>query len=240
VSEATADNRILGVRPFEGVPVPALPLAILKSDPTGQRVDTWDLQIGLRLGVDEYRFNPDTGSIEAGSDGIPEIHLHGKKTDESATDSNVQLVDLNTDLRTRPLLEQLEIGWTEEDLEEFGGELLFHAGSNWLTSLARLDGDHAAGFEQLIGQPRICLLYSGLDPAGSEGFGKLQAVDLVAGRIMAVQHDGQGQHVLVFQPTVLTTRTAVLADTVMDVSSRSASEQKLLENPYIYKLYLTR
>lgn len=239
-SQATASHQILGVRPFEDVAVPGLPLAILKCDPAGLRADTWDNQILNRGGSDQYRYNPETNTVELGEDGIREIQLHSKKQDESAIEANVQLVDLNTDLRTDPLLEQFNTGWTANALNEFGGELVFHPGSIWMTSSATMDGDHAWGLEELIGQPRICLLYSELLPAGREGYGKLQAVDLVAGRIMAVHHNDDGQHVLVFQPTVLTTKTAILASEVMDLSSLSPAERNLLDNSYIYKLHLTR
>lgn len=239
-AEVTADNQIVGVRPFDGVPVPALPLAILECDSTGQRTDTWENRITLRNGADNYRFNAETGTVEGGQDGIPEISLHSKKKDESAIQANVQLVDLNTDLRTDPLLEQFEVGWTAEALKDFDGELNLHVGAKWITSLAALDWDHAAGLEQLIGQPRICLLYSDLQPTGDQGYGKLQAVKLVAGRIMAVRCLEDGQHVLTFQPTVLTTRTAVLANACDEAVELSPAEQKLLENPYIYKLHLTR
>lgn len=239
-AEVTAENQIVGVRPFQGVPVPALPLAILECDPTGQRADTWENQIVLRNGADNYRFNAEMGSVEPGQDGIPEIHLHSKKKDESAFEANVQLVDLNTDLRTDPLLQQFEEGWTADALEEFDGELHLDTEGRWMTSLAALDWDHAGGLEQLIGQPRICLLYSDMLPTGDEGYGKLRAVKLVAGRIMAVRCEDEGQHVLIFQPTVLTTRTAVLANARDEAVDLSPAEQKLLENPYIYKLHLTR
>lgn len=231
-AEASVNNQILGVKPFAGVPVPALPLAILECDPSGQRADTWEAQIIQRQGQDAYRFNEETGLVETGQDGIPEIQLHSKKNEESATQANLQLIDLNTGLRTERLLEQFETGWTAKCLKELGGELLFDH-SVWLTSLSALDQDHAGGFRRLIGKPRICLLYADLEPAGKSGYGKLLAVNLVAGRIMAVDCI-DGRHVIVLQPTVLTTRTAVLANRL------SAQEQKRPENPYIYKLHLTR
>ena len=232
-AEASVNNQILGVKPFAGVSVPALPLAILECDLTGNRTDTWEAQIIHRQGQDAYRFNEETGQVEPGQDGIPEIHLHSKKDEESATEANLQLIDLNTGLRTGPLLEQFETGWTAKCLKECGGELVFHSGSVWLTSLAALDEDHADGLKRLIGKPRICLLYADLEPAGKGGYGKLRVVNLIAARIMAVDCI-DGRHVIVLQPTVLTTRTAVLTNT------HSPQKQKLLENPYIYKLHLTR
>ena len=55
--EATIDNRVIGVRPFDGVAVPGFPLAILKSDPEGKRKDTWDAAIEQRCGQDRYSFD---------------------------------------------------------------------------------------------------------------------------------------------------------------------------------------
>jgi hypothetical protein len=217
-----------------------LPLAILKCDPSGLRSDTWESHIVNRCGCDEYRFNEETNVVECGKDGIPEIELHSKQNDETALEANVQLVDLNSELRTQKLLEQFQNGWTSEDLEDFGGELVFHPGSHWMTSSATIDGDHAGALEQIVGQQRICLLYTELLPSGTDGYGNLRATDLVAGRIMAVRHNSDGQHVLVFQPTVVTTKTAVLAEGLIDLAALSPAERKLLENPYIYKLHLTR
>ncbi len=230
-SAVTANNQILGVRPFDGVSVPALPLAILKSDPSGLRADTWENHIINHCGCDDYRYNQETNTVEQGRDGIPEIELHSKKNDESALDANVQLVDLNTDLRTKELLEQFETGWTADALEDFGGEIVFHPGTHWMTSSATIVGDHAFALEQLIGEPRICLLYSELLPSGNDGYGNLRVTDLVAGRIMAVRHNSDGRHVLVFQPTVLTTKTAVLAESLMDLTALIACGTKTLGKP---------
>ena len=54
--EATIDNR---VRAFKGVPVPTLPVAILKEDASGRRSDTWDVQ--THNGDDLYSYNYTTG-----------------------------------------------------------------------------------------------------------------------------------------------------------------------------------
>jgi hypothetical protein len=219
--------------------VPALPLAIRRSGTQGER-QAWDTAVDAKLGSDAYRYDPETGAVESGSDGLPEILLVSKASDEETTDANVHLVDLGTDLRSDPLLAQIADGWTPEALADFGGALLFHEGPQTLRSAAVLGTDVGWGLEQVVGECRVCLLYDECQATGSRGYGSVRAVGLVAGRVMAVQNSDDGSCRVVFQPGVLATRTAVLAEGESPAGDGLGdAERRLLENPYVYKLHLT-
>lgn len=227
--EASVDNRVIAVRPFDGGSVPAFPLAIYESDP-GDRVDTWQRQIEQKLGQDNYGFNPETKQVTREPDGLPEIILHSRKRDEEATESNIQLIDLNTNLRTDPLVYQIKTGWTKHHLKQWGGELPVK-GNTQFTSWADINDDISPVLRKRVGEPRICLLYSSVAENGRQGFGRLTATRLVAGRIMAVRRTDDNGCEIVLQPAVVSTRTAVLSTFV---------KRPDLENPYIYKIHLTK
>lgn len=223
---ASIDNRVMGLRPFTGTPVPALPLAILWRDPAGKRDDTWQVQIEERTGTDAFSYDRERRAVLTNADGIPEITLRSMTSQGEAADSNVQLLDVGTSFQARDVLAQFQRGWSEEQLRGFGGELRFDAGSIEFTSFAVITGRPVAVLEQLIGQPRIWMLYDVLDPLGSSGLGRCGCGMPVAARIMSVRMLPDEQCELVLQPCVMTTRTAML--------SAGASL-----SPYLYKLQLT-
>ena len=233
-AQATIENRVIGVRPFEGVPVPALPLGILQDDPTGRISETWNDQIENRSGQDRFAFDVQTGLVRQEPDGIPEIVLRSMRIRGEDDAVNVQLVDLDSDFRDSRVLDQVSRGWSAEDLREFGGELLFE-GPDWeMTTSAVISRDVALGLKNVIGRCRICLLYTDHQPLGRVGIGRVRVAGLIAGRIMAVRLLRAQACEIVFQPGVLTTRTAVLRH---DGPQIVGSEE--VRNRYIYKLHLT-
>ncbi len=109
-AEATIQNRIVGVRPFDGVHVPGLPMAILKKAAAGERQDTWDVQIEQRQGKDRYSYNEQAKQVVLSPDGIPEIVLKGYSWQSQPQAANVLLVDLGSDLRDDVLSRQIRNG----------------------------------------------------------------------------------------------------------------------------------
>lgn len=122
-AEATVNNRVIGVRPFQGGRVPALPLAIWKVDPAGKRTDTWQEQIVNGRGTDKFHFDETTQSVQEGGDGIPEMRLHSLRTGGLPSDVNMQLLDLGTGFDAEQLVKQIESGWSVTDLAEWDGQL---------------------------------------------------------------------------------------------------------------------
>jgi len=253
VAEAAFDNTIDHFRPIPGLPVPALPLAILAADPTGERLDTWDQQITLRGGADNYRFDMETRQVIAEPDGIPEMELNGVPLKTSASEGNVMLLDLANGLDELQINTQIATGLHVHDLEEWNGILpaqlpLTLAGMGTITTPVQL------AFEEQIGQQRICLLYEAQEDLKVPGWAMVTCRGAVAIRILHVIPEPNEQATVIVQPTILTTKTAALAQflpTAEDDANGKGNAQgndgwntqqqvppTYVRNPYIYKLYL--
>lgn len=235
-AEATIDNRVVGIRPFDGCPAPVLPLAILQRDSSGQRTTTWNMQIDRRAGQDRFTYDRQSGEVLPRPDGIPEIVLSSISSDQTADEANVQLIELGTNIETDRLLRQIQRGWTVEDLETTQGELRFDGRPIDLHCTAVIPTAVQSQLATTTGQNRICLLYTQHEATGRLGSGRIRCTGMVAGRVMAVSTQAGGACRIVFQPGVLTTRTAILADR----RSRTSGDRRALANPYIYKLHLTQ
>lgn len=236
-AEATADNHVIGVRPLEGIPIPAFPIAILANDPTGKRQDTWHHQIVKRLGKDEFGFDETTGDVNSRPDGIPEITLCWLDTNDKTAVPNVRLIDLGNELRGSAIARQISKGLFPPDLRRCDGEIVPSQQPVRVGSSAILGTDELAALRRMTGEVRICLLY--LDETGTNGQpagDRVQCIGLVAGRVMQVNRSSGKAPRIIFQPGVLTTRTAIIAGGPLD-SSRSNGTTT---NDYIYKLSLTQ
>lgn len=254
--EATVDNRISGVRALEGAPVPALPLAIWWKDPAGLRSDTWDVQIEARRGADNYGFDPVGRQVYSGADGIPEIVLRSQARGQQLTQTNVTVVDVGTRLNDQELARQFLTGWTIDDMGDFDGEFrLPQGGLVTLQASAELRSADRDALQSLIGEPRICLLYSGLTPNGTLPVGQAACIRMVSIRVLAVNDLDSGACEVVAQPCIVKTRTAIVDDMIPYYTNSAAgtpaplaednsasnlmSRTAVLPNPYIYKLRLT-
>ncbi len=238
--EATIDNRIVGVRPFEGTSVPALPLAIWLKDPTGQRPDTWDQQIDSRRGADNYGFEADGGQVYRGADGIPEIVLRSPGRDKSSSPSNMLVLDIGTGFHDGELARQFASGLSIDDLADLDGELrITPSHPEQFAASPELKHDERGVLDNLIGQPRICLLYSEARANGGRSLLQATCVRLVAIRVLAVRDGSDGSCEVVAQPCVLATRTALLDEQTPYHTGLASETSTDHANPYIYKLQLT-
>lgn len=220
-AEAGLDNHVIGVRPLENAPVPALPLAILKFDPTG-RASGWDVQIEQNLGFDNYSFDSDGNRVNQWADGIREIILKTRTRSDNDEEINVRLLDIGHG----PSTEQITRGWTRDDLEDFDGRLDFARQTYWIDGTDKIESDVADDLKKMIGQPRIVLLYDVTGPGGSR-MDRAHCLKPVAGRIMDI-YPVNGGYEIVFQPAILTTRTLLSGD------------ESTSENRYLYKVQLTQ
>lgn len=241
-AEASIDNRIVGVRPYEGANTPAIPLAILDKHLDPRRVDTWTHQIDGRLGSDDYGYNAATGEITNTPDGIPEFLIHGAKQDAKEEDvekANCHLADLGTGLNPSELARQFTSGWTVADLADFGGEFRLDGSPETLDSNAILGQDELSSLEDLVGRARICVLYQNpRSQRGIPGQAKVEATRLVAVRILTVREAAGKSVEILVQPAVVTTRTALVSE--VGATWSADPEVQYETNPYIYKLFLTQ
>jgi hypothetical protein len=227
---AGLNNHVVALRPFAGASVPAVPLAIWERDPAGRRFDTWEQCIEARRGRDDYAYDPRTHTVVRGADGLPELTLKIGRQRNSPQDANALLIDVGSGFQSAKLRQQFERGWTVDDLELWQGELRL---PTTLLGLPQLEGSDRSDLESLIGVPRIALLYSTATPNGRGPTSELACERFVAIRVLAVADQSDGSCEVVVQPTVLTTRTAVVA-------TSSGELKGMVPNPYIYRLQLTQ
>ena len=240
--EASINNQVIGIRPFENVAVPAFPLAILKDDPTGKHTETWELQIVQKKGNDEYQFDPKTGKVSRGSDGIPEIQLTGKPRRGEIADANMQILDFGSEFNSETVVQQILSGLTKKNLKQFHGELVFNSQPVEIKCNPNIENDEQDAFKDMLGQCRICFLYDKVDAMPRSYNGIADCTQLVAGRIMAVKQLENQACELILQPGVITSRAVVLAKP-KPINNENASASNIKEqsiNKYIYKLYLTQ
>ncbi len=244
---ASISSQVVGVRPLPGTVVPAIPLAIWRIDPTGQRTDTWQTAIEQRRGRDDYGYDEHSRSVTAGSDGIPELMLRTARLNGPATDANVQLVDIGTHFQDEELLRQFQLGWSPADLENWGGELRLatnNAGANGsslqLEGLPQLEIADRDALDSILGEPRIALVYSTAAPAAD---GRTQSVDcvrLVAVRVLKVSDHSDGSCRITIQPTVIATRTALAGTPQAQDDPETIPVGTASHSTYIYRLQLTQ
>lgn len=222
-ADATIDNHIGSVTTVSDAPVPALPIAIWKVDPTGNRQDTWKVQIDDRKGSDKYAIDDETGRPMQGKDGIREIVVKSLAGNGCPEACNLQLLDIGTKFDDEQLHHQMTHGFSTDDLESFGG--LFSPAVT-LNSSANLLHAERNALEEILGQPRICLLFSQTVSTGKSPFTTTTCTEFIAVRVMAVKDEGDGSCTLTLQPTVIATRNAV-------------PDPAASPNKYVYNLQLT-
>ncbi len=237
-AEASIDNFVIGVRPLPASTVPGLPLAINLNAEYDDRL-SWESAIDLGLGEDNWSYDPVTRTVSNTPDGIKEIIIRSKANDEDATEANLQLVDLDTELSDLPLFRQIQDGWTAKSLERFGGQLVLGDEMIEIVSSAVINDDVQESLDWVKGEARIVLLYDQITPSGSNGFGTIRVAGFAAGRIVAIIRKPDDSCEITFQPAVIATRTAVRADSVYALGELTDAERAALENPYIYKISLT-
>ena len=238
IAEASVDNRIIGVQPNERSPVPALPLAILHTHVDPRRQDTWQRLIEMRLGSDRWTYDNNSGEVIEGSDGLPEMVLHTASpsaTEDDAAQVNVLTIDIGNGLDEARVASQVKSGWTVDQLKSFGAEFRTDQGPQTLDTDASFVGPAEDELRSLIGQTRICGLYVD-HQATSKSIGHAAIVNLVGIRILAIEDAGGQQLHVTVQPSVIATRTALLAHHDAAWMSGTGDEPS---NPYIFKLFLS-
>lgn len=253
VAEASLNFHVSGLRSVDGAAIPTLPLAILaqssvkKESPRKHSVDShkqsgkvgatnssqqsaapsWMRDIEQRRGADHFGYDASTGEVTNQADGIPEITL---RTAAHSTNSktNAFVVHLAGDLSDDRLRRQITQGWSADDLEPIGGELLFDRGPLTMTGLRGVDVNVLAqSLRKLLGQSRIVFLYDQADDDPRCNVVSLHVTKMVAGRVMSVREVSECECEIVLQPAVLATRSAI---TTADESDSDCEKSKYVAN----------
>ncbi|HCS54367.1 MAG TPA: hypothetical protein DIW81_22765, partial [Planctomycetaceae bacterium] len=249
IVEVTFDNRIDHFVAAPARPIPAFPFAILANDPLGKRTDTWANMIEAGQGADEYAYNEVTHEVVKQADGIPEMILKSVPLKSDPLEGNVQLLDFNNDLNDQKIIQQIHNGLTQLDMQPWNNRLQAHQEIE-MTGLGNMTTPIQFALESQIGQQKLCLLYNQVSAMDVPGWTSLTCEGVVAIRILKVIPESGEAATVIIQPTVLTTKSAVLAqffdetadypDLPPNLAEMMVEPKTITPNKYVYKIYVSR
>ncbi len=242
VAEASLNFQVKGLRTVDRLPVPTLPLAILdrpnakldsshkhstvslkqsekaNASKATQQPNTpnWTRDIEQRRGADHFGYDDSTGEVTNQADGIPEITLRTAAHSNNSK-TNAFVIALSGNLTEDHLRRQIAQGWSADDLEPLGGELLFDHGPLTLAGLRGVDCNVLAqSLRKILGQSRVVFLYERVEGDARSHVASLQITRMVAGRVMSVREISECECEIVLQAAVLATRSAVVSSNETD------------------------
>ena len=194
------------------------------------QVDYWNgLLAGTHTCGDHYSYDPDTGVVSPGPDGILEINLYPGAGANQLPPGNFGTVDIGSpNNSTADLSRQILYGVNEADLAWFGGELKLGAdGTLILNGDTGLSAGVKDELEAIKGQPRAIPIYSTVAGPGNNAM--FTIVKFAGIRIMNVKLTGKmSSKEVIIQPAVVID-DAVIADAGPGPSDYVYSPVKLVE-----------
>jgi hypothetical protein len=126
--------------------------------PFALKITYWTtlLATGANGSNDNYTYNPATGTVSSGPDGVPELNLYPGSGGGQLPPGNFGTVDIGSDNNsTADISRQIRYGVNAEDLSYFGGELtLGPDGALTLNGDTGLSAAVKDDLESIKGQPR--------------------------------------------------------------------------------------
>jgi Flp pilus assembly protein TadG len=192
-----------------GVKTGILPIAL--------DVETWEDLIERNVGSDEYSYNPSTGTVSAGGDGVREVNLYPNGTADLPP-GNRGTVDIGpTNNSTADLNRQILEGINESDLASLadqGVQLRWDSGPITLNGDPGLSAGIKEELETIKGEPRAIPIFSGVSGPGNNAMYTIER--FVGIRIMFVQLTGKpSSKKVIIQPAPLVDPTAITGNKVI-------------------------
>jgi len=236
-AEASIDGRVAALRPRAGGTVPAWPIALLGEADTAEIAEGespsavgWRDQIEMKLGPDRYSYDDASKRVVEHPDGLPELVVLTLPSGGDPDETGMTLVDVGQTFGADRLDVAFRNGLRGEDLTLLDGEVpvgSLAANPETADALPRLPIEAERNLS--AGDARAVFLFEQL--AGSGGRFTARLTGVVVARLMDLRPTGDGGWQATFQPAVLATGTAVLAD---------AGDGVAPEGRYLYKVRLTR
>lgn len=195
---ASFDDRIEGYRVTDTTGnAELLPFAL--------HIDSWNnLLDGIQSTGDNYSYDPDTGAVTAGSDGINELNLYPGAGASQLPPGNFGTVDIGSpNNSTADLSRQIREGVNAEDLDYFGGELKFGPdGTLELNGDTGLSASVKDDLEFIKGLPRSIPLFNAVSGNGNNS--TYTVVGFAGIRIMYVKLTGSmSNKQVIVQPAIV-------------------------------------
>jgi Putative Flp pilus-assembly TadE/G-like/Putative Tad-like Flp pilus-assembly len=182
--EATATAALLPGIGFQVTPGSNFNAGIL---PIALDVGTWN-SLMAGVGSDNYTYNPSTGTVTSGPDGILEVDLYPSGSNLMPP-GNRGTVDIGTTNNgTSSLVSQILYGLTAADLAPYGGQLIFTNVPLQLDGNPGLSAALQNSLNQILGQPRALPIFSQVSGNGANAVYTI--VKFVGVRVMNVKLSG--------------------------------------------------
>ncbi len=172
-------------------------------------LQTWNT-INANTAQDLFSYNPNTGLVTAGADGIREVNLYPQGTGSPGNRGTVDIGGANNS--TADIARQIVHGISDSDITALGKQLKFNA-DGYMT----LNGDTgiSAGVKDelasIIGQPRIIPIFSSVSGNGNNA--NYTIVKWVGVRILKVTLTGAlSNKAVIIQPAPIIARNFVISD----------------------------
>jgi len=179
--------------------------------PLTLRVNVWNnLLQGIGSTGDNYAYDPATGTVSPGSDGISEINLYPGAGAGQLPPGNFGTVDIgNPNNSTADLSRQIREGVNQSDLAYFGGSLeLGSDGTLQLNGDTGLSAGIKDDLESIKGLPRTIPLFSTVSGPGNNSM--FTVVGFAGIRIMNVQLTGSmNSKNVIIQPAYVVDDTVI-------------------------------
>lgn len=173
-------------------------------------LETWNT-ISANTAEDKFHYNPATGTVTAGGDGVREVNLYPQGTGSAGNRGTVDIG--GADNTTADIARQIVYGISQADIQDLGKELKLDAAGGAMS----LNGDTgiSAGvkeeLESIIGQPRIIPVFAKVNFNGNRA--NYTIVKWVGVRILKVRlTGGMSQKEVVIQPACIVSRNFVVSD----------------------------
>jgi Flp pilus assembly protein TadG len=174
-------------------------------------IDSWNgLVSGLVTTGDNYAYDPDTGTVSPGSDGILELNLYPGAGADQLPPGNFGTVDIGSPGNSASdISRQILYGVSAEDLAYFGGTLEFGPdGTLTLYGDTGLSAGFKSELEAIKGQPRIIPIFSEVSGPGNNAI--FTIVEFTGIRIMNVKLTGKMKcKNVIIQPAVVVDDSAI-------------------------------
>lgn len=180
-------------------------------------VQTWDALLN-GTGQDNYTYNPETGAVTNGPDGILEVDLY-PYGNQNLPPGNRGTVDFgHAGNSTNDIARQIVHGLNDSDLAYFGGELDFEAVPMQINGDTGISAGVKDELESIKGEPRMIPLFSSVSGPGNNAMYTI--VKFVPIRIMYVKLTGKPKGKKVYiQPAPYYDATTIGGDTVITEDS---------------------
>lgn len=171
-------------------------------------LQTWN-SIAANTASDTHYYNPTTGQVTTGADGIREVNLYPQGTGSPGNRGTVDIGGANNS--TADIARQILHGISQDDIQALGKPLNLTNGQMTLNGDTGISAGVKDELASIIGQPRIIPIFSSVSGNGNNA--QYTIVKWVGVRILKVKLTGaMSSKQVIIQPAPIIARNAVFSE----------------------------